>query len=59
MSPLIGGLVLDWLGGPALYFGSFLLCILVVCCYRISGGLRRPDFSQLAKTTAAEPELKR
>lgn len=49
MSPLIGGLVLDWLGGPALYFGSFLLCILVVCCYRISGRLRRPDFSLLAK----------
>ena len=46
LSPLIGGLVLDWLGGPALYFGSFLLCIGVVFCYRLSGRLRRPDFSQ-------------
>lgn len=54
LSPLIGGLVLDWLGGPALYFGSFLLCIGVVFCYRISGRLRRPDFSQLAKAKSSD-----
>ena len=47
LSPLIGGLILDALGGPALFAISAGLCALVLGCYATAPRLRRPDFSAL------------
>ena len=44
-APLIGGIVLDTLGGPALFLIAFGLCLLVVAMYLVSKRLNRPDFT--------------
>ena len=47
LSPVLGGVILDLWGGPALFAISFSLCLAVFISYRYSGKLKRPDFIQL------------
>lgn len=47
LSPVLGGVILDLWGGPALFAISFSLCLAVFISYRHSGKLKRPDFIQL------------
>ncbi len=47
LSPVLGGVILDLWGGPAVLPGSFSLCLAVFISYRHSGKLKRPDFIQL------------
>lgn len=44
-APLIGGIVLDSLGGPALFILGLMLCLLVAGLYLLTGRLKRPDFA--------------
>ncbi|MFT4927873.1 MAG: MFS family permease [Phenylobacterium sp.] len=44
-APLIGGIVLDTLGGPALFIMGLILCLLVGALYLATGRLKRPDFT--------------
>jgi MFS family permease len=47
LSPVLGGVILDLWGGPALFTLSFSLCLVVFISYQHSGKLQRPDFIQL------------
>ncbi len=44
LSPVVGGLMLDYFSGAALYLLSTALCLLVYWCYRYSVLCKRPDF---------------
>lgn len=46
LSPVVGGLMLDYFGGAALYLFSAVLCLLVYWCYRQSVLCQRPDFAK-------------
>ncbi|WGL17605.1 MFS transporter [Microbulbifer bruguierae] len=42
-APLVGGVVIEWFGGPALYWSMFFLCGAVLVLYRIGGRFQRPE----------------
>lgn len=44
LSPVVGGLMLDYFSGAALYLLSAALCLLVYWCYHYSVLCKRPDF---------------
>jgi len=45
LAPLFGGIVLDSLGGPALFVITFILTLSTILMYLIAAKLKRPDFS--------------
>lgn len=46
LAPLVGGMVIEWWNGPALYWLMFGLCGLVFWLYRLSGRLSRPQWQE-------------
>jgi MFS family permease len=44
MAPLIGGIILDVLGGPALFIITAGLSLVTIVMYLVSNQLKRPDF---------------
>ena len=56
-APILGGLMLDHWGGPALYKTCFVLALLVLLLYYLTKYLKRPNFSNLPSTQAASQKL--
>ncbi|WP_193165888.1 MDR family MFS transporter [Microbulbifer hainanensis] len=54
-APFVGGLVIEWLGGPALYWAMFALCGLVFVLYRLTGYLSRPQWQPESEAALAVP----
>jgi len=53
-APLIGGIVIEWWSGPALYWLMFGLCGLVFVLYRLTGRLSRPQWRALDEAVNLE-----
>jgi len=54
IAPLGGGIILDQLGGPSLFFIAAGLTLVVIYLYRILDKLPRPDFTQFKPQSSAE-----
>lgn len=54
LAPLGGGIILDWLGGPWLFFITAALTLIVIYLYRILDNLPRPDFIQFKPQSNTE-----
>ncbi|WOX05192.1 MDR family MFS transporter [Microbulbifer pacificus] len=53
-APLVGGFVIEWLGGSALYWGTFLLCGVVLYLYRFSSQFERVSGPAAVPANAGE-----
>ena len=54
IAPLGGGIILDQLGGPPLFFIAAGLTLVVIYLYRILDKLPRPDFTQFKPQSSTE-----
>lgn len=53
-APLVGGFVIEWLGGSALYWGMFLLCGVVLYLYRVSSQFQSAPVPAAVPVNAGE-----
>ncbi|WP_226645866.1 MDR family MFS transporter [Microbulbifer variabilis] len=56
LAPLAGGVVLEWWGGPALYWILLMLCGVVFVLYRTTAYLTRPQWPEQAEQTLSSNE---
>lgn len=53
LAPLVGGVILEWWGGPTLYWSMLGLCGLVFVLYRWTGSLSRPVWDSIDDESGA------
>ena len=54
-APFVGGVVIEWWGGPTLYWAMLGLCGLVFALYRLTGHLSRPQWHPESEAALAAP----
>ncbi|WP_444904180.1 MDR family MFS transporter [Microbulbifer sp. CnH-101-E] len=56
LAPLAGGVVLEWWGGPTLYWMLLALCCVVFALYRTTAYLSRPQWPEQKEQTISSGE---
>ncbi|SHF99859.1 Predicted arabinose efflux permease, MFS family [Microbulbifer donghaiensis] len=56
VAPLIGGIVIEWWSGAALYWMMFCLCGMVFVLYRLTAHLTRPEWPESSEAVELRPD---